>query len=155
MEKHKKIIATLCYIQKNGKTLMLLRNKKENDIHKGKYNGLGGKCEKGEDPYSCVIREIKEEAGIDIQPIYVGNLTFVEFTPDNDWEVHLFKANEYQGKLIDCNEGTLEWISNDKILDLNIWPGDKLFLKKLLNNDPFFFGKFNYKNKKLIDYQFY
>jgi len=152
-EIHKKIIATLCYVQDGNKTLMLHRNKKENDIHEGKYNGLGGKSEIGEDPYSCVIREIKEEAGIDIDPIYVACLTFEEFTPGSDWEVHVFRTEGYNGELIDCNEGELHWIENDKVLDLSLWEGDSHFLKKVLNKDPFFFANFTYANKKLSNYK--
>ena len=79
--------------------------KKENDEHQGKYNGLGGKSEIGEDPHTCVIREIKEEAGININPIYVANLTFKDFTPSGDWEVHLFRTKGYEGQLKECNEG--------------------------------------------------
>ncbi len=148
---HMKIIATLCYVEKDGKVLMLLRNKKENDIHEGKYNGLGGKSEVGEDPYSCVIREIKEEAGIDIEPIYVANITFENFLPGLDWEVHLFRAKGFSGSLKECLEGELVWVEKDKILDLNLWDGDKIFLKHIFG-ERFFFGTFKYDNGKVLDH---
>jgi len=149
-----KIVATLCYIQKNNRTLMLLRNKKENDMHDGKYVGLGGKCEKGEDPYACIIREVREEAGIEIKPIYVANLTFNDFVPEKDWEVHLFRAEGYTGKLKKCNEGDFTWVDSDKINGLNLWPGDRIFLQ-YLNSEKFFFGNFEYSSGKLKDHRIY
>lgn len=149
---HKKVVATLCYVTEDDKVLMLHRNKKENDMHEGKYNGLGGKSEPGEDPYSCVVREIKEEAGIDIVPRYIANMTFENFTPGVDWEVHLFKAEGYTGSLIDCNEGDLHWIDKSKLLDLNLWEGDKIFLKHAFEN-RFFFGNFKYSNGVLLDHK--
>ena len=151
LRKHMKVVATLCYVEEDDKILMLLRNKKENDMHEGKYNGLGGKAEHGEDPYTCVKREVKEEAGIEIKPRYIGNITFENFMPNIDWEVHLFRAKGYQGNLIESNEGDLVWVKKEELLDLNLWDGDKIFLKYLFQ-DRFFFGKFKYDNGKVIDY---
>ena len=149
---HMKIIATLCYVEDNGKVLMMHRNKKENDVHEGKYNGLGGKSEVGEDPYTCVVREVREEAGINIEPIYVANITFENFLPGLDWEVHLFRAKGYSGELIDCLEGDLVWVEKDKLLDLNLWDGDKIFLKHIFE-DRFFFGRFEYDDGKLVNHE--
>lgn len=151
LRSHMKVVATLCYVEDNEKVLMLLRNKKENDMHQGKYNGLGGKSELGEDPYSCVLREVKEEAGIAIKPMYVANITFENFLPNMDWEVHLFRAKGYSGTLKECNEGDLVWVDKDKLLGLNLWDGDRIFLKYLFQ-DRFFFGKFKYDNGKVVDY---
>ena len=148
---HKKTIATLCYIQKDDQTLMLHRVKKENDIHAGKYNGLGGKIELAENPRSCIIREVEEEAGVSIDPIYVANLTFCNLIPGEDWEVHLFRANGYEGTLTDCVEGDLEWVPNNKVLDLPMWPADSIFLKHL-HSKTFFWGTFWYDNGDLKDY---
>src|SRR3989344_8218708 len=146
--KGEKIVATLCYVQKDERTLMLVRNRKENDVMKGKHSGLGGKCEKGEDPYNCIVREVKEEAGIDINPIYVANLTFKDFQQGIDWEVHLFRAEGYEGELIDCNEGELVWVPTENILDVPLWPGDKIFLPHL-NSEKFFFARFEYEDGEL------
>ncbi|MFW6230972.1 MAG: NUDIX hydrolase, partial [Nanoarchaeota archaeon] len=143
LENHKKVIATLCYVVENDKVLMLHRNKKENDMHEGKYNGLGGKCEKGEDPYTCVVREVKEEAGIDITPTYIANMTFDNFMKGLDWEVHLFRADGYSGTLKDCNEGDLEWVAKEELFKLNLWDGDRIFLKYVFD-DTFFFARFRY-----------
>jgi 8-oxo-dGTP diphosphatase len=143
-------IATLCYIKKNGKTLMLHRVKKERDIHLGKWNGLGGKLHQGETPEECVIREIREESGLTItNPSLRGILTFPAFSNGEDWYVYVFVANKFEGKLIDSNEGNLEWIDDTKITKLNLWEGDKIFLK-WLKKKSFFSGKFVYENGELV-----
>ena len=97
-------IGTLCYIKKNNKTLMLHRVKKENDMHKNKWNGLGGKLIPGESPEECVIREIKEESGLNIKtPSLKGIITFPKFDNIEDWLVFVFTANQYSmGYLIFC-----------------------------------------------------
>ena len=147
-------LATLCYVIDNEKkqTLMLHRVKKENDMHKGKWNGLGGKLEKGETPEECVIREVKEESGLIIKnPRMHGFITFPFFDGTNDWYVFLFTANDYSGKLIDSREGNLEWIPNKKVISLDLWGGDKIFLKWLYE-EKFFSAKFVYKDGKLISH---
>jgi len=145
-------LATLCYIRNNGKTLMLLRNKKENDIHKGKWNGLGGKLEPGETPEDCAIREVFEECGLRVtNPKLRGILTFPHFTLNEDWYVFLFQFNDYNGQLIGSPEGELAWISDDDILSLNIWEGDKYFLRWFFE-ERFFSAKFVYENKKLVNH---
>jgi len=155
IRKHEKIVATICYIQDKGKTLFLLRNKKENDMHDGKYVGVGGKCEKGEDPYTCIRREVSEEAKVDIKPIYVANLTFNDFTPEKDWEVHLFRAEGYIGHIPEkCEEGEFIWIDNDKINEINLWEGDRIFLE-YINSEKFFFGNFEYDNGKLKSHKLF
>lgn len=146
-------LSTLCYLEDQGKTLMLLRNKKKNDVHEGKWVGLGGKMESGESPDECVIREVKEESGLLIQnPVLKGIMTFPAFKDDEDWFVFLFSASKFDGELQSCNEGELKWIENNKIKDLNLWEGDKLFLN-WLKSPSFFSAKLIYENKKLIDWQ--
>ncbi|MCK5684311.1 8-oxo-dGTP diphosphatase [bacterium] len=146
------INATLCYIKKNTQTLMLHRVKKKNDVHEGKWNGLGGKFEPGETPDECVIREIKEECGLDIKnPGLKGILTFPDFENGNDWTVFVYTVNEFSGELIKSNEGDLKWIDNSRLLSLNLWAGDKLFLKWIQEN-RFFSAKFIYKNGELTDH---
>jgi 8-oxo-dGTP diphosphatase len=148
-----KILATLCYIRKNGRTLMLHRIKKKNDLHEGKYNGLGGKLEDGETPEECVIREVYEESGLMIKnPLFKGMLTFPMFDGKNDWIVFVFIAKRFSGKMINSREGDLVWIENHKLLDLNLWEGDKKFLK-YIDSDKIFSGKFIYINGKLKSYK--
>ncbi|MFW6220379.1 MAG: NUDIX hydrolase [Nanoarchaeota archaeon] len=146
-------IGTLCYIKKDNKTLMMHRIKKINDMHKDKWNGLGGKLEAGESPEECIIREVKEESGFDIKnPILKGIITFPAFDGIDDWYVFIFTVNEFSGEIIDSTEGKLEWISDDKLFDLNLWDGDKIFLK-WLDKDKFFSAKFIYDKGNLVDYK--
>ncbi len=146
--------ATLCYLRKNGKTLMLHRVKKANDMHEGKWNGLGGKMEEGETPEECAIREVKEECGLNVKnPTLKGLLTFPFFSKGESWYVYLFLINEFDGELIESNEGDLEWIDDKKLFDLNLWDGDRIFIK-WLDQPGFFSGKFLYKDGSLVEHNF-
>lgn len=143
----KSILATLCYIEQDGKILMLHRVKKKQDIHKGKWNGLGGKFESGESPKMCAIREIKEESGFDVTDLqFTGQITFPKFDGENDWHCFLYHGIGVTGEIIDSPEGQLEWIEKDKVLDLNLWDGDKLFIPWVLNNKHFM-ARFLYEDK--------
>jgi 8-oxo-dGTP diphosphatase len=145
-------LATLCYVRNNGKTLMIHRVKKENDYHKGKWNGIGGKFNQGESPEECVIREVEEETGLKIKsPHLHGLLTFPMFDGIDDWYVFVYTADKFEGKQIDSDEGNLAWIPNEELINLNLWDGDKYFLPWLLQ-DKFFSAKFNYVNGKMKDY---
>jgi 8-oxo-dGTP diphosphatase len=146
------IPATLCYVRKDDFVLMLHRVKKTDDMHKGKWNGLGGKFEKGESPEDCVIREVSEESGLKIiNPVLKGIITFPQFDGENDWLVFVFQSNKFTGELSASDEGILKWIKKDKLLNLNLWEGDKIFLPWVFE-DKFFSAKFVYQNKKLIDW---
>ncbi len=130
---------TLCLIVKNEKVLMMLRNKKKNDVHKNKYNGLGGKLEKGESKAECVLREVYEEAGIKlIKYNYVGKVTFKNFGYQKGTEVmYCFVGYNYEFEIGHCNEGELQWIDIDKILGLPLWEGDQYFIMNIIENKPF------------------
>ena len=146
-------IGTLCYIKKNNKTLMLHRVKKENDMHKNKWNGLGGKLIPGESPEECVIREIKEESGLNIKtPSLKGIITFPKFDNIEDWLVFVFTANQFSGDLIDSDEGNLKWIDDSDLLNLNMWEGDKIFIPWLSKN-KLFSAKFYYSNNNYIKHE--
>lgn len=147
------ILATLCYIKHNGCTLMLHRVKKANDMHEGKWNGLGGKFEAGETPEECVRREVQEEAGLVIQnPRLHGLLMFPQFKGD-DWYVFVFTATEFSGELIaEGPEGHLEWIPDEKLLSLNLWESDHIFLP-WLENGNFFSAKFEYVGEIMQGYE--
>ncbi len=148
-------LATLCYvIDKNrNSTLMIHRVKKMNDYHRGKWNGLGGKFEPGESPEECAVREIEEESGLIIKNIEMkGFITFPMFDGKEDWYVFLFTADEYEGELIDSNEGNLDWIPNEKLTELNLWQGDKYFIPWVLK-EKFFSAKFIYENGNYIRHE--
>ncbi len=143
------VLATLCYVRSGGRTLMLHRNKKPGDVHKGKWNGLGGKLEAGESPDECVVREVREEAGLELSdPCLRGVLTFPAFAKGEDWIVFVYTATSFTGEPGDCPEGTLEWVADAKVPELNLWEGDRLFLP-WLDGPRFFSAKFVYREGKL------
>jgi 8-oxo-dGTP diphosphatase len=145
-------LATLCYVRSNGKTLMLHRIKKRNDMHAGKWNGLGGKLDPGETPEECVIREVREESGLElIAPALRGVLTFPAFSQDEDWYAFVFVADRFTGELIDSAEGVLAWVDDDKLAQLNLWEGDRIFLP-WLDGPGFFSAKFVYQEGRLVDH---
>lgn len=151
-EKYGKIISTCCYIRDNGKVLMLYRNKTDSHFHKRVYRGIGGKAEQGENPVDCVKREVKEEAGIDIQPVWRGIVTFSN-PSKNDWEAHIFVADGFKGDLIECNEGELEWINENDVINLDMPEGDRKLIPYLFNEEKFQ-AHFTYgEDKNLIEWR--
>jgi len=147
-------LATLCYIEKQNQYLMLHRTKKENDIHKGMYVGLGGKFEAGESPENCVVREVFEESGLQIKnPKLRGILTFPKNFNKEDWYVFLFVATEFTGEVRFCKEGELVWIDKDKLDELPMHEGDRYFVEWLEKYNGIFSVKYIYENSTLKDYQ--
>jgi 8-oxo-dGTP diphosphatase len=145
-------LATLCYIRKNGRTLMMHRIKRKDDMHYGKWNGLGGKMHPGETPEECIIREVREESGFEIRdPHLNGFLTFPSFDESDDWYVFVFTVNRFKGKLLTSSEGELQWVDDKDLLKLDLWEGDQIFLPWLAQK-KFFSAKFNYRDGKLKDY---
>lgn len=146
------ILSSLCYIEKNGKYLMLHRTKKENDINKDKWLGIGGKFEEGESPEECVIREVKEETGLTLKSYKLRCIvTYVSTTWETEY-MYVFTSDNFEGNLIECNEGDLEWIDKEQITKLHTWEGDKFFVEKIQNDDTFFTVKFEYEGEKLLKY---
>ena len=141
---------TLCYIQREGQYLMLHRVKKKNDVNQDKWVGIGGKFEDKESPEDCLLREVLEENGLTLtRYAYRGLVTFVS----DQWEteyMHLFTAAEFQGEIGPCEEGNLEWVDKDKVKDLPIWVGDKIFLDLLTREVPFFSLKLAYEGETLV-----
>ena len=132
-------LTTLCYIEHDGKYLMLHRVKKKNDINKDKYIGIGGHFEYGESPDECLMREVKEETGLTLTDYRSrGIITFV-YGSDVVEYMHLYTATGYSGKMTECDEGELVWIYKTKVYDLDIWEGDKVFFR-LLDEDSYFFS---------------
>jgi 8-oxo-dGTP diphosphatase len=145
-------LATLAYIRQGGKTLMVHRNKKVNDMHQGRWNGLGGKFEAGETPEECVIREIREESGLTARnPKLKGFLSFPGFSNDEDWYAFVFVVSDFEGELSESPEGDLRWIDDDTLPDLFLWEGDLIFLP-WLDRPGFFSGKFTYLDNKLVSH---
>ncbi len=146
-------LGTLVYIREDGRTLMLHRVKKKNDIHRGKWNTLGGKLEPGETPEECAIREVYEESGLIIEnPEMKGILTFPSFDEVDDWYVFVFVTSRYSGELLEESpEGILAWIENEKLYDLDLWEGDRLFMK-WLEQGRFFSGKIEYDHGELASH---
>ncbi|MCP1224303.1 8-oxo-dGTP diphosphatase [Sebaldella sp. S0638] len=155
IEKELKLLklATLCYIKKDGKTLMLHRTKKENDMHEGKWVGVGGKIEKGESPEECAVREVFEETGLKAEELKLrGLLTFPDFNSSEDWYGYLYVVEKFSGELIESPEGDLKWIEDSKLFDLDMWEGDELFMRWMLE-DRMFSAKFIYdENERMKDY---
>jgi len=146
------ILATLCYLKHAGSTLMIHRNKRKDDIHAGKWNGLGGKFEPGESPEECVIREVWEESGLTIVgPKWCGLLTFAGFK-GQDWYVFVFTANAFSGELHENEEGHLDWIPDEKLEELALWPSDHLFLP-WIREGKFFSAKFAYDDEDMLGHQ--
>ena len=148
------INTSLCYLIKDGKYLMLHRTKKEHDLNKDKWLGVGGHFEEGESPEECVIREVSEETGYILDDVsYRGIITFVYEDSDGNKItelMHLFTSDNFHGNQIECNEGTLEWIPISEVTSLPIWEGDKIFFKLLEGNHPFFSLKLVYNNDELV-----
>ncbi len=144
---------TLCLIVKDNHVLMMLRNKKKNDVFINKYNGLGGKVEKGESKTACVLREVYEEAGIKLTKYnYVGKVVFKNFGYKVGKEVmYCFVGYEYENEIGYCNEGDLEWIPVENIMSLPLWEGDKYFLLNIVLNQPFTVH-LHYENDKVINH---
>lgn len=141
---------TLCYIEKDGCYLLLHRVKKENDLNKDKWIGIGGKFEENESPEECLLREAKEETGLTLTRYrYCGIVTFVSDIWEGEY-MHLFHTTDFEGDLIECDEGTLEWVDKDFFAKLPQWEGDKIFLKLMEENVPFFSLKLCYEGDRLV-----
>ena len=144
-------VTTLCYIEKDDCYLMLHRVKKENDINKDKWIGVGGHAEKDESPDECLLREVKEETGLTLLDYrFRGIVTFV--TTDGICEyMCLFTSNFFTSELTTCDEGELEWVKKERFPELNFWVGDYVFLDLLETRDSFFSLKLVYDGDVLIE----
>lgn len=140
---------TLCYLEQGNKYLMLHRTKKENDLNHDKWIGVGGKFEEGECPEECMLREVREETGLMVTKWrYCGIVTFVH----NIWpaeQMHIFVCTEWNGQQTACDEGDLEWIEKQRLLELTMWEGDKIFLQLIDSPQPFFSLKLEYDDDNL------
>lgn len=141
---------SLCYIEKEGRYLMLHRTKKAGDENHDKWIGIGGKFEAGESPEDCMLREVREETGLSLSSwSFRGIVTFVSDEWGTEY-MHLFTADGFAGSLRDCDEGELEWVEKARIPSLPIWEGDKIFLRLLDQGADFFSLKLCYHGDKLV-----
>ena len=140
---------TLCYIEKDGCRLMLHRIKKEQDENRDKWIGVGGKFLEGESPEDCVCREVLEETGLTLTDYrYRGIITFVSDVWPCEY-MHLFTAGGFYGEVKECDEGVLEWVPREKLRQLPMWAGDRIFLDLLDRDAPFFSLKLVYRGEEL------
>ncbi len=140
---------TLIYIERDGEYLMLHRTKKENDLNHDKWIGIGGKFEEGESPEDCLLREVREETGLTLHSWrYRGIVTFVSDEWGTEY-MHLFTSDDFSGELTACPEGELAWIGKEELLTKPIWEGDKIFLRLLQRDVPFFSLKLCYRGDTL------
>lgn len=144
-------LTTLCYIEDDTNYLMMHRIKKKQDVNKDKWVGVGGHFEENESPEDCLLREVKEETGLTLTSWRLrGIVTFLSDQWENEY-MFLYTADGYHGKLIECEEGTLEWIPKSQVYSLPIWEGDRLFFKLLEENHSFFSLKLSYQGDTLLE----
>lgn len=144
-------LTTLCYIERGNQYLMMHRIKKEKDVNKDKWVGIGGHFEENESPEECLLREAKEETGLTLTSFSLrGVITFIS----DNWQTEymfLYTADSFQGEIGPCDEGRLEWIDKSAVYGLPIWEGDKLFFRLLEENRPFFSLKLRYEGERLAE----
>lgn len=145
-------MTTLCYIEKEGKYLMLHRVKKHHDINAGKWIGVGGHVENGETPEECLLREVKEETGLVLTAYRLrGLVTFLSDVCEPEL-MCVFTTDAFDGEMIECDEGELAWVEKSDVLALPTWEGDRVFLERLLSGDERFFSiKLRYEGDKLVE----
>lgn len=140
---------TLCYLERGSEYLMLHRIRKQNDPNHDKWIGVGGGIESGETPEDCLLREVREETGLALLRFQKRGV--IDFISDR-WEdevMHLYTADRWSGEMLDCDEGVLEWVQKKELLNLPLWAGDRIFLKLLSENAPFFRLRLEYCGETL------
>lgn len=144
-------LTTLCYLEKDGMYLMMHRVKKEHDINKDKWIGIGGHFEGLESPEECLLRETREETGLLLTSwqfrgivTFITDMNFVEY-------MCLYTADAWEGTLSECDEGELEWVRKEDVYGLPIWEGDRIFFRLLEGRREFFSLKLRYEGERLVE----
>lgn len=144
-------MTTLCHLERDGRYLMLHRISKENDENRDKWIGVGGHVEPGESPEDCLVREVREETGLTLTSYrFRGLVTFVS----DQWGTEylcLYTADGWTGEQRECDEGVLQWVDKEKVCDLPVWEGDKIFFRLLKEEAPFFSLKLRYEGERLAE----
>ena len=143
--------STLCYLLRGDEVLMLHRVKNQNDINKDKWIGIGGKFEFEESPDECLLREAQEETGLTPTSWRCRGIVTLLNAGGEGEHMYLFTADGFQGELIECDEGNLEWVSREFLGTLPMWEGDKIFLDLLWQDAPFFLLTLRYRNDRLVE----
>lgn len=147
------INTTLCYLEKDGCYLMLFRNKKEHDPCEGKWVGVGGKFEPGETKEECMLREVREETGLVLTRYKYHGVVHFQSNVIEDEEMFLFSADQWEGTITHCSEGTLEWIPKEQVLSLNLWEGDPYFLEPMIRGEADIEITCRYEGDTLAEYR--
>ena len=142
---------TLCYIERGHQTLMLHRTRKANDANHDKWLGIGGHIEPGETPLGCILREAREETGLQLLDCRYRGIVHFRSDRWEDEEMHLFTATRFSGEIIPCDEGDLEWIDRSRLMALTLWEGDRIFLKLLEDGAEHFDLTLRYQGEHLIE----
>lgn len=141
---------TLCYVELNDQYLMLHRVKKEKDANKDKWIGVGGHFEEGESPEECLVREVKEETGLSLLDYkFRGVVTFASDCWETEY-MYLFTSDCFEGQILECDEGNLEWVPKSEVYNLPIWQGDKVFFRLLEQRKDVFLLKLEYRGEELV-----
>lgn len=144
-------MTTLCYVEKDDAYLMMHRISKKNDVNKDKWIGIGGHFEEGESPEECLLREAMEETGLTLTSYrFRGLVTFSQEGYGTEY-MCLYTADGFTGTMKECDEGTLEWVKKKDLLKLNLWVGDLVFFKLLVEEAPFFSLKLAYQGDELVE----
>lgn len=143
--------STLCYVLQGDRVLMLHRVKKKNDINHDKWIGIGGKFEGDESPDECVLREAKEETGLTLTSWRCRGVVTFQSEGEEGEHMFLFTADDFQGDLIECSEGNLQWVPRSELSSLAQWEGDKIFLSLLWQDAPFFLLTLHYRGERLAE----
>ncbi len=144
-------MTTLCYIEREGQYLMMHRVKKEKDINRDKWVGVGGHFEDNESPEECLLREVSEETGLKLLNYRLrGVITFISDRWQTEY-MFLYTADSFEGQIGKCDEGNLEWVDKDTVYELPIWEGDKIFFRLLEQESPFFSLKLRYIGEELVE----
>lgn len=152
-------VATLGYVMSpDGRSVLLVhRNRRAEDAHQGKYNGLGGKLEPGEDILACLRREVREESGLECEELLLrGTISWTGFgKAGEDWFGFIFRIDRYSGEPWSENsDGPLEWVPVERVMELPLWEGDRYFLPLVFAAGPQFHGTMPYRDGRPVSWSY-